>query len=430
MPPKPNAGFGRYPIASLWRHHDFRQLWMGDTVSVFGNQFVLFAMPLMAVQLLHADAFEMGVLAALESAAFLLVSLPAGAWVDRSRKKFVIVLGDLLRAALLLTLPLAWLIDSLSLLHLYLVAALVGVITVFFDVANQSYLPEIVDGNQIGDGNGKLQASQQTATVVGPSAASALVGWIGSPVTIAVTSVCMALSSLFVSRIHHREEVADPQARRPLATEIREGLTFVLGHSFLRRIVACTGTANLASSAVYAIFVLYALNTLGLSETTLGLVMSVSAVGGIVGAVTASRFQRLVGEGRSIPLAAALSGVALLSMPLASTLLTVPTLAVGGFITSWATVVYNITQVSFRQRLCPKPLLGRMNASIRFLVWGPMPVGAFLGGLLGRQLGIVTTLWIFAALAVLAALPVLLSPLLTMRDLPRELDALADETHP
>lgn len=415
---------------SLFRHHDFRQLWMGDTVSVFGLQFVGFAMPLMAVQLLHADEFEMGLLATLEMLAFLLISLPAGAWVDRWRKKRVIVLSDLLRAALLLTLPVAWLLDALAMWQLYVVAATVGCITVFFDVANQSYLPEIVEGDQISEGNGKLQASQQTAGVVGPAAAGVLVRLIGSPLTIAVTAACMALSSLFVSRIRHREQAPDPAARRPLATEIKEGMAFVLGHPLLRRIVACTGLSNLASSAVFALFVLYAVQTLGFSSTTLGLVMSAGAVGGVLGALSSERFSRLVGEGRAIPLSAVLSGVAMLTVPLAAVLPPVPTLIVGQFAMSWGVVVYNVAQVSFRQRLCPKPLLGRMNASIRFLVWGPMPVGAFLGGLLGRELGIVPTMWTFAGVSLLAAVPVLLSPLVGMRELPRELDALGTDDGP
>lgn len=413
--------------ASLWRHHDFRQLWMGDTVSVFGAQFVGFAMPLMAVQLLGADAFQMGLLATLESLAFLLIGLPAGAWVDRWRKKTVLVLGDLTRAALLLTLPLAWLGGILSMPQLYVVAFAVGCITVFFDVANQSYLPELVEGEQISDGNGKLQASQQTAMVVGPAAAAAMVRWLGSPLTIAVTSVCMALSSLFVSRIRHQEQAPDPAARRPLRTEIREGLAFVLGHPLLRRIVACTGLSNLASSAIFALFVLYALTTLDLAETTLGLVLSLGALGGLLGAVSSGWFSRLVGEGRAIPVAAVLSGLAAFSVPLASVLPAVPTLLVGNLVMAWAVVVYNIAQVSFRQRLCPKPLLGRMNASIRFLVWGPMPIGAFVGGVLGQQLGLVPTLWIFAGIASAAALPVLLSPLRGMRDLPRALDALTGD---
>lgn len=410
---------------SLFRHHDFRQLWMGDTVSVFGIQFVGFAMPLLAVQVLHADAFEMGVLAMLESLAFLLISLPAGAWVDRWRKKRVIVAGDLLRAALLLTIPVAWLLDVVTMEQLFVVTFVVGCISVFFDVANQSYLPEIVESGQISEGNGKLQASQQTAGVVGPAAAGALVRLVGSPLTIAVTAVCMALSSLFVSRIRHQEQAPDPAARRPLRLEIREGMAFVLGHPLLRRIVACTGLSNLAGSAVFALFVLYAVQTLGFSETTLGLVLSAGAVGGLLGAVSSDRFARLVGEGRAIPLSAVVGGLAVFSVPLASVLPAVPTLVVGQLLLSWGIVVYNIAQVSFRQRLCPKPLLGRMNASIRFLVWGPMPVGAFLGGLLGRELGIVATLWIFAALSLVAALPVVLSPLLGMRDLPRSLDALA-----
>jgi len=215
-------------------------------------------------------------------------------------------------------------------------------------------------------------------------------------------------------------------------------MAFVLGHPLLRRIVACTGLSNLASSAIFALFVLYAVRTLGFSETTLGLVMSAAAAGGLLGAVTSDRFGRLVGEGRAIPLAAVLGGVAIFAVPLASVLPPLPTLFVGQFLGSWAVVVYNIAQVSFRQRLCPKPLLGRMNASIRFLVWGPMPIGAFLGGLLGRTrddaaylewlaLGIVPTLWIFSAVGLAAALPVLLSPLTGMRELPRSLDALAAE---
>ncbi|MGA4506963.1 MFS transporter [Propionibacteriaceae bacterium G1746] len=403
---------------SLFRHHDFRQLWLGDTVSVFGMQFVMFAMPLMAVRLLSANELQMGVLTALETLAFLLIGLPAGAWVDRWRKKRVIVIGDLVRAALLLTLPAAWLLGMLSLTQLYVVAFLVGCITVFFDVANQSYLPEILEPHQISEGNSKLQASQQVALVIGPAAASGFVRLLGSPLTIAVTSACMAASSLFVSRIRHVEQAPHPDDRRPLVAEIREGLAFVVRQPLLRRIVASTGLVNFGSTAINALFVIYAINTLGLDETRLGLVFSVAAVGGIVGALTASPVAHVVGEARAIPLAMVAAGLAGFATPLASHLPAVPTLLIGWFIGSWGVVVYNVTQVSFRQRLCPKPLLGRMNASIRFLVWGPMPIGAFLGGLVGRHLGVLEALWIFAGVSLAAALPVLVSPLVGMRDLP------------
>lgn len=415
------------PKRSLWHHRDFRLIWAGDTVSVFGMQVIGLAIPIMAVQLLQATPFEMGLLGALEMLAFLLISLPAGAWVDRWRKKRVIVIGDLSRAAVLLILPIAWMLNALAMWQLYVVALVTGAITVFFDVANQSYLPEIVDGDQIAEGNGKLSASQQTAGVLGPAAGASLIRAIGSPVAVAVTSACMAASSLLVSRVKHEEEPKPREGRRPMRSEVAAGLKFVVGHPLLVRITACTGISNFASNVVVALFVLYVLRTLDLSETTLGLVFSVSAAGGLLGAVSASRVARWVGEGRSIPMTAVLIPIAAASTPLASMLPPVPTLLIGGFVASWSVVVYNIVQVSFRQRLCPKPLLGRMNASIRFLVWGPIPLGALTGGILGSALGVVPALWIGVALMASAALPVVFSPLLMMRDLPRELDALADE---
>nr|WP_276511144.1 MFS transporter [Kineosphaera limosa] len=411
----------------MFRHRDFRLLWMGDTVSVFGMQIVGFAMPLVAIQVLGAGEFQMGVLTALEMLAYLLIGLPAGAWVDRWRKKHVIVLGDLARATLLLTIPLAFVGGWLGMWQLYVVAFLTGCITVFFDVANQSYLPELVESEAISEGNSKLEASRSAALVSGPAVAGSLVRLIGSPLVIAVTAACMALSSLLVSRIRHQEQVSDVAARRPLATEIRKGLALVLDHPLLRRIVMCTGTLNFAGGGVNALFMLYALTVLGLSEVTVGMVFALAGAGGLVGALTAERFGRLVGEGRSIPLGALICAVASFGVPLAHVLPALPTLIVGWTAMAWGVVVYNIGQVSFRQRLCPKPLLGRMNASIRFLVLGPVPIGAFVGGVLGHQLGMLPTFVIFCALNLLAAVPVLFSPLISMRDLPRELDAYRTE---
>ncbi len=413
--------------SSLWRQRDFMKLWAGDTVSVFGSELVLFALPLIAVQLLHADAFEMGVLATLESAAFLFISLPAGAWVDRLPKKLVIVSGDIIRAAILLTIPLAWAFGSLSMIQLYLVAAGVGIVSVFFDIANQSFLPELVDGEAISDGNGRLQASQQTAGVAGPTLASGLVTAIGAPLTIGLTSICMGLSSILVGLIRHGESPRPAENRAGFVAEIREGLAFVLGHPLLRRITACTGLTNFASSGIFALLVLFALTTLGLHQVELGIIMSVASVGGILGALTASWVQKILGEGTSIAVSALISGLSFLGVPLAVILPALPTLLVSWFLVTWAVVVYNIAQVSFRQRLCPKPLLGRMNASIRFLVWGPMPLGAFLAGVLGDWLGVTWTMWILAACALLGSLPVLASRLLRMRELPRELDLLGSD---
>ena len=414
---------------SLWRHRDFRLLWAGDVVSVFGFSLVGLAIPLLALQLLEADAFEMGLLTALENLAFLLIGLPAGALVDRWLKRRVLIWGDLTRGAMLLSIPIAWWLGVLTLPQVYVVVFLVGCVTVFFDVANQSYLPELVPSDAISEGNAKLQATQQVAQVGGPSIAAVMVRFLGSPLTIALTSICMAASALFVSRIRTEDRRPERVEGSRLRSEIAEGLQFVVRHPLLIRITACTGLSNFATSLSGGLFVLYVVRTLGLSETTLGLVFSTFAAGGLIGAVTSDRIARLLGEGRSIPISALFMAVTMVSTPLAAYVSPAPVLLVGGFLSGYAMVVYNVVQVSFRQRLCPPALLGRMNASIRFMVWGPMPVGAFVGGILGAQVGVVPALWVSVALGFVGALPVLLSPLNRMGDLPRELEAVDTTTH-
>ncbi len=409
--------------AGLWRHHDFRQLWAAETVSQVGTQVTLVALPLLAVTLLDATPFQMGVLTALETLAFLLVGLPAGAWVDRWRRRRVLVTADLVRAVAIGSVPVAHAWDALSLGQLYVVALVAGTATVFFDVGYQSYLPALVDRGQIVDGNAKLEASRAVAQVAGPGITGALVRVLGAPVLIAADAVSFLVSAAFIGRIRTPDVVPDRAARRPLRAEIAEGLSFVLRHPLLRRMVACTGLANLAGAATGALLVLYAIRELGLSESVVGLVFSVGAVGGIVGAVSAARLSRVLGEGRTIPLAALTFAGAAAAVPLASVGAPVPVLLGGWFVESLAVTVYNVTQVSFRQRLCPPRLLGRMNASVRFVVFGTMPVGGFLGGVLGTWLGLVPALWCAVVVAGLAAVPVVCSPLLGMRELPDEWDA-------
>ena len=408
---------------SLLRHHDFRQLWAAETVSQVGTQITLVALPLLAVTVLDASAFQMGVLTALETVAFLVVGLPAGAWVDRWRRKRVLVASDLVRAAAIGSLPLAAALDVLTLQQLYVVALVAGTATVFFDVGYQSYLPSLVDRDQIVDGNSKLEASRAVAQVAGPGLTGVLVRFLGAPALIAVDAVTFLLSAFFIRRVRTPDVVPDRAARRPLRAEIAEGLSFVVRHPLLRRMVACTGLANLAGSCTGALLVLYAVRDLELSESVVGLVFSAGAVGGLVGALAAARIARAVGEGRTIPLAALAFAAAGVTVPLASVGPAVPVLLGGWFLESFAVIVYNVTQVSFRQRLCPPGLLGRMNASVRFLVFGTMPVGAFLGGVLATAVGVVPALWTAVAVSFLAAVPVLASPLLRMRDLPDEWDA-------
>jgi MFS family permease len=338
----------------------------------------------------------------------------------------VLIFNDLLRAAALGSLPLAWALDLLSFPQLLVVALTVGTCTVFFDVAYQSYLPDIVEPDQIGEGNAKLQAVQSVAQIGGPALGGGLIKLIGAPLTVALDALSFVWSAFWIRRIRHVDTPPPREDRRPLWVEIREGLTFVVKHPLLWRITSTTALANLFSSISGALLVLYALR-LGLDAGMLGLGFGIGAVGGLLGALVTTRVTAWVGEGRIIPLATLIWMPAGFVMPLAGTVID-PMVAVivYMFLTSFGVVLYNVAQVSFRQRLCPRPMLGRMNASIRFIVWGVMPIGGFLGGVLGHQFGLRSVFWIEAFGAVLAAMPVLLSPLLGMRDLPRELDQLSD----
>ena len=431
-PPAPGR-VRRWYRESLVGHpvgRDFRRLWAGDTVSQLGTQVGGIALPLLAVQVLGADELEMGLLATFENIAFLLVGLPAGAWVDRLLKRGVLVTGDLVRALALLALPAAYLLDVLTFPLLLVVATVTGVATVFFDVAYQSYLPSLVPSSRISEGNARLQVSHSVAHVVGPAVGGGLVRAVGAPYVILVDALSFLLSALFLTRIRHRETPPSREGRRPLRTEIAEGLSFVLHQPLLRRIVATTATSNFASNLGGGLLVLYVVRDLGITAAELGVAFSVGAVGGLLGAFLSGTVIRVVGEGRSIALAILPSSAAASLVPLTAgqdkaTALVMIAVSFGVY--GFGVVVYNVAQVSFRQRLCPRPLLGRMNASVRFVIWGVSPIGAFVGGVVGSQAGILTALWIGVAIEAVAVLPVLLSPLVRMRDLPRHLDEHADD---
>lgn len=422
---------GRWYRTSLVGHpdgRDFRQLWLGDTVSQLGTQVGGIALPLLAVSVLGAGELEMGLLATFQNLAFLLVGLPAGAWVDRMRKRQVLIWGDLVRGLALLSLPLAWALGVLSFPLLLVVATVTGVATVFFDVAYQSYLPSLVPSERISEGNAKLQISHSVAHVAGPGLGGVLVRAWGAPLVLLVDAVSFLGSIVFTLRIRHREEPPSRAGRRPLRVEVAEGLGFVFRQPLLRRIVATTATGNLFHALGGALLVLYAIRDLGIGEAGLGLALSVGAGGGLAGALAAGPVIRAAGEGRTIALALLPTLPATALVPLAAGQpgpVAVAMLACSSAVFGFGVVVYNVAQVSFRQRLCPLPLLGRMNASVRFVIWGTMPVGAFVGGLVGAQYGVLTALWLGVAGQSLAVLPVLVSPLVRLRDLPRHLDAHA-----
>lgn len=408
---------------SLVHHPDFRRLWTGDALGQLGAQLTFLALPVYAVTHLAATEWQMGLLTAAESAAFLLIGLPAGAWVDRMRKRRTLIVADLVRAAVLAVVVVAAFTDHASMPLLYACGLAISAATVFFDVAHQSYVPGLVGLEHVVEGNSKLQATASVAMVAAPALGGALLRVVTAPVLVLGTVVTYLLSAAAVGRIRQVEELPRREDRRPLRTEIAEGLAFVVRQPLLRRIVACTGLGNFAGGVAGALAALYILRYLGLDAATLGLVLSAGAVGGLVGAVLTEPLSRRVGEARIIPLSIALGVPAMALTPLAAPLAAagvppVVPLVLGGVLFNLAVVVYNVAQVSFRQRLCPPALLGRMNASVRFIVWGTLPLGGLLGGALGTSIGVVPTLWVAAGLEALSVLPVLLSPLMRLRELP------------
>ncbi|MEN1976559.1 MULTISPECIES: MFS transporter [unclassified Cellulomonas] len=418
--PGPAPAVEAPPHRSLVRHADFRRLWVGDALGQLGAQLTALALPVLAVRELGASEWQMGLLTAAETAAFLVIGLPTGAWVDRMRKRRVLIVADLVRAATLAVVVALALTGHASMATLYAGALVISAATVFFDVAHQSYVPGLVGLAHVGEGNAKLQATQSVAQVAAPAVGGALLRVVAAPLLIAVNAVTYLVSAFAVGRIRQVETLPSPEHRRPLRAEIAEGLGFVLRQPLLRRIVACTALGNLFGAVSGSLLVLYALRDLGLDEAAYGTVLSASAVGGLLGAVASDRLVRWVGEGRVIPLAALAFAPATALAPLAAALPLPPqaVLVAAGGLLSFAVVVYNVAQVSFRQRVCPPLLLGRMNASVRFIVWGTSPLGGLLGGWLGHTWGVVPALWVGAAGTLVAALPVLLSPLLRMRELP------------
>ena len=408
-------------FGGLWRHPDFMKLWTAETVSLFGSEITLLALPLTAVLTLDASAGEMGVLVAAERAPFLLISLVAGAWVDRMRRRPVLMWANIGRGLLLATIPLAALLDVLTMVHLWVVGFLVGVLTVFFDVAYQAYLPSLVPPDRLAEGNGKLEMSRSAAEIAGQGVAGGLVSLLTAPIAIVFDALSFGISVLFLSRIRKPEpELLQPVGRPNMRAEIAEGLRVVLRDPVLRSIAGTTSTSNLFSSVSIAILVLYATERLEIGPGLLGGIFAVGSVGALAGAILSGRIARTLGLGRAIIAAILVSnlGWSLLALAAApgwlSVTLFIAAISVGGF----GTVVYNVNQVSLRQAITPDHLQGRVNATMRFLVWGTMPLGALLGGALGEGIGLRSTLVVAAVGAQFAVLWVLFSPVRRLRELP------------
>ncbi len=406
----------------LWSHKDFMRLWTAQTVGVFGRQVTALALPTVAIFLLNAGPFEIGILNGLEDLAFPILGLLVGVWADRWRRRSIMVVANLGRVVAVGSVPFVFLFATIHMYVLYLVSFAVGVFTVFFDIAYQSYLPTLIERRDLIEGNSKLETSQSGARSVGQAIAGPLIDLVGkakAAEVIAADAVAFLVSVFLIFSIEKRESKPEAIGERRFLVELREGSRAVFGNPVLSRIAACTATLNLGAGVFFAVFLLFAYDQLGLSPTVVALIFALGSLGFVIGAVIAPRFLKAFGLGRTLVISVFLSGLGLVAVPLAVYGPPVPILTALWISSNILIPVYNINQISLRQAITPDRLQGRMNATMRTFAWGVLPLGAFIGGILGTYFGIISTLIIGALISTLATVWVLFPPVISLRSIPQ-----------
>jgi predicted MFS family arabinose efflux permease len=408
---------------SLWRHPDFMKLWSGQTVSQFGSMVTRNALPLIGVLVLRASPWQMGLLSAAGSAPVLLIGLLVGAWADRLRRRPILIAADLGRAALVLSIPVAAMLGRLTLTHLYVVAALAGGLTVFFDVAYQAFLPTLVAPEQLFEGNSKLSLTGSLAEIVVPGITGLMVQIISAPVTLLIDAASFLASAASLAWIRAPEPL--PASRGPRASvmrEIGEGVRLTWGQPSLRALALAMAWRDFFGNFYGALYSLYALNVLGFSPATLGLLIGSGGLGALVGAALSQSFARRLGLGRALIAAQAVMGVLGLLIPLAGGrrwlafgLMLLPQL--GGDLFR---AIFEIGALSLRQTVTPLHLLGRVGASMNFLVGGCATLGVLAGGALGSAIGLRPAIWVAALGGAATLLLLAFSPVAALRETVRK----------
>ncbi len=409
----------RTRMSGLWSNPDFLKLWGSDTISLFGVHATLLALPLTAVAL-GASAFQLGLLTVAQAAPALLLGLFVGVWVDRRRRRPLLIAANLARAAALGTIPLAAFAGRLHLAHLYVAAFLAGAAAILFVVAYQAFLPTVVPHERLVDGNSALRASEATAQFAGPSLGGLLVPLLTAPVTLAVGALASLGSALAVAAIRVTEPTPGGDRGQRLGGAIGEGVRFVLGHPILRPLLVISTGGALCGNMIVSIAALYVTRDLGLPTWAFGSVIGTGGPAALAGALLTGRIMRRWGIGRLLigtacgAVAAALAaGFAGGPPPLTVALLVAWRALAGG-----AEAMSGVANATLTQTLPPPQLRGRVNATVRVFAWGAIALGGLLGGALGEWIGLRPTVLIAALGVALAALLLARSPVRMLRDQP------------
>lgn len=404
-------------VPELLRERAFRRYWTAQSVSLVGDQISLIAIPLVAVLVLGADAAEMGLLKTAELLPALLLSLPAGAWIDRrSRRRRIMIVADLLRALLVLSLPVAYVLDALTLAQLYAVAFTVGAFTVLFDICNATLFVALVPKDRFVAGNSLLNGSRAMAFVGGPGAGGLLVQLLAAPLALLADALTFVCSAALLARMAPTE----PPPAPPAKGYVTEGLRWALRHPTMRAMFAASGTVQFFNLMFHTLFVLYATTELGLEAGVLGVVLGSGAIGGLIGAAAAGRVVSGIGIGPTILLGFAGFTGPLLLVPLAGgpAPLVIALLLLAEFLSSVGVMLLDISSGSLLAASMPDALRSRVTGASRTVNYGFRPLGAMAGGALGTLLGLRPTLWIATAGATLCLLWLLPSPVPRLRTLP------------
>src|SRR5256712_706796 len=364
------------------------------------------------------DPADMGLLGAGGTVPFLLFGLLVGVWVDRRQRRSVLIFADIGRGAMIATIALLGIANLLQLLYLYILSFFIGVLTVFFDVAYQAYLPALVGRQQLVDANSKLETSNTLANTAGPTVAGAVIEVFRAPFAMLFDAASFFVSAGSLVVIRNREAPPERSQRESVLSQIREGLQIVLGDRRLRHIAVCTGWSNFFSSAVFSALFFLFLKELGFNALSLGVLFGVSSIGGILGAVISGRVAQRVGVRTSILMGGVLFGIPTLPLAFVTPDIALPALIAMLGTSFFGNLLYNINQVSFRQAIVPIRLQGRLNATMRTIVWGTLPLGALTGGFLGEAIGLRPSIFIGVVAGAFAFLWVLFSPVRQIREMP------------
>jgi MFS family permease len=397
----------------LWRHFDFLKLWTGQTVSVVGSEVTILALPTIAILQLHATPVQVGILAAMQQVAFPVLALFAGVFVDRMRRRPLMIAADSMRAIAVLSIPLVAAVGALTLLQLYAVALILGVGTVIFDIAYLAYVPSLVSRNDLLEANTKLEISFSGSRLAGPSLGGVLIQLIGAAQAMVADAFSFVLSVISIIWIRQPE----PSAQHPttpragVLAEIREGLRLVLHDPILRALLIMLTIGGIGFHLQDPALFLFAYRNVHLSPGLFGLVLGAGGGGSIVGALVVGAVVRRLGIGNSLALTNVLLGVAFLAWPLALLGSPVAILATLMFFAGIVDSIYNVSQVSLRQAVTPDRLQGRMTATMRTIFWGVRPLANVAGGFVAAGFGAPATIVIGSLIGMTAALAVVAGPL-------------------